>query len=93
MKKTHTKRGFEIIEFMDDYGAECSLQESSSAEESKIWLGCDNANPKMLNPDGHGWVPIEMPEDYIANTRMHLTRKQVKSLLPHLIRFAFLGRF
>ena len=92
MKKDHTCRGFEIIKFTDSYGVECSLQESSSAEESKIWLGCDDANPKMLNPNGVGWVPVEMPEDYIANTRMHLTEKQVKSLLPHLIKFAFLGK-
>ena len=34
-----TPRGLVKIEFMDDNGDACTLQESSSADEPKIWLG------------------------------------------------------
>jgi len=94
MKIQKTIRGFDIIKFKDSYGVECSLQKSSSAEDDKIWLGCDNADPKMFVPDKNpSWRPVLMPDDYIANTRMHLTREQVKSLLPYLQRFAETGDF
>jgi len=39
VKITHTLRGFELIEFLDDNGQECRLSQSSSAEAYKIWLG------------------------------------------------------
>lgn len=97
MKKENTYRGFEIITFIDSYDAECSLQESSSAEESRIWLGINDADPKIMAKDttegGVGWVHFHVPKNVSMNTRMHLNRKQVKSLLPHLVKFAFTGRF
>lgn len=54
-----TNRGFEIVEFEDEYNAKCSLQISSRAifeNENGIvddplgwvWLGVDNASPKIL---------------------------------------------
>lgn len=96
MKIEKTCRGFDYSEFVDSYGAKCSLQMSSSAEEPKIWLGCDDADPKMLaskTPEGgNGWVSIPMPDEYIANTRMHLTMKMVRRLLPSLIKFSITGR-
>jgi len=44
MKDSKTQKGFEITEFEDTYGVECSLQMSSSAEEDKIWLGVNHVN-------------------------------------------------
>lgn len=35
----HTKRGFALIEFKDQYGAACSLQKSSLATADCVWLG------------------------------------------------------
>lgn len=90
MNVEHTPRGFGRIEFTDRYGVECSLQKSSLATEDAIWLGCNEANPQTLIP-GEGWKPVPMPEEYIANTRMHLTRKQVSELLPHLQKFVETG--
>ena len=83
-----TGRGFEIISFEDRYGVKCSLQQSSLAEYEKpgisaVWLGCDDANPRILVP-GKSWQPVPMPEGYIADTRMHLDRKQVAALIVHL---------
>lgn len=66
MKIDKTDRGFNITLFNDDNGNRCSLQESSSADESKIWLG-------------------------VSPHRMHLTRGQVKELLPHLKKFVKTG--
>lgn len=89
-----TGRGFEIVKFTDRYGAECSLQQSSLASEAAIWLGCDDADPKMFIPNGNpSWRSIPMPEGYIANTRMHLTRPQVEALIEHLQSWLDTGSF
>lgn len=88
----NTQRGFEIVEFTDRYGAACSLQQSSLADEPAIWLGCANADPKVLIP-GNGWQPVPMPEGYIANTRMHLTGPMVEGLIEHLQSWLDTGSF
>ena len=94
-----TGRGFEIINFADRYGISCSLQASSLAEYEKpgtsaIWLGPDDAQPKVLaskagsvgvkTEETTGWVPYPMPSEVSLATRMHLDRKQVKALIGHL---------
>ncbi len=84
----HTSRGFEIIDFKDRNGVACSLQASSIAEYEKpgtsaVWLGCDDANPRILLP-GKGWTKVEWLPDTIADTRMHLNREQVAALIVHL---------
>lgn len=85
-----TERGFARIDFEDLYGIACSLQKSSLATADAIWLGCNDADPKVLIA-GAGWQPIRMPDEYVANTRMHLSREQVIELLPHLQKFAETG--
>lgn len=90
MKRRLTERGFPLWEFKDHNGTQCSLQESSLATAHAIWLGCDDANPRVL-VRGKGWIPVEVPEGTIFNTRMYLTRRQVKRLLPRLISFAMYG--
>lgn len=92
MEVTHTNRGFELIEFKDEYDIECSLQESSLASKRCIWLGCNKANPRVLVP-GQSWQPVPMPADYIADTRMHLDEEQVKALIVHLQRWLDAGTF
>lgn len=39
------------------------------------------------------WLGVDIDLDGKENTRMHLTREQVKELLPHLQRFAETGDF
>lgn len=48
MQTDKTKRGFNISEFTDRYGAKCSLQKSSLATEECIWLGITNPNPRIM---------------------------------------------
>lgn len=57
MKVTTTGRGFEIIEFDDDHGEACSLQQSSATGferfergpgQDYIWLGIQETHPKIL---------------------------------------------
>jgi hypothetical protein len=95
MKFTKTDRGFALIEFTDRYDAPCSLQKSSLATEDAIWIGVDDADPKILaskvQEGGTGWVKYPIPEDVSLNTRMHLTREQVAELLPHLQKFVDTG--
>lgn len=90
MQPGKTNRGFTLLEFEDRYGVKCSLQKSSLATEDAIWFGCNDADPRVMLP-GTGWTPIKMPTEYAANTRMHLTQEQVRTLLPYLQRFAETG--
>lgn len=95
MKKEITQRGFEIIEFKDSKGVECSIQQSSSATEEAIWFGCNDADPQYFVPLGNpSWRKLEKPSearDWVFNTRMHLTREQVAELLPILKHFSETG--
>jgi hypothetical protein len=72
IKLTQTSRGLLIGEFEDRYGKKCSVQESSLATESCIWLGVD------VNADGQD----------VEHGRMHLTQVQAAELIPFLRYFA-----
>jgi hypothetical protein len=99
--ETVTDRGFALIRFVDLYGQPCSLQESSLATKEAIWLGVDDARPKVLHGDAKrlgidtqasfGWVDYPLPPEVECITRMHLTRAQVAQLLPVLERFVRTG--
>lgn len=101
MKVGHTARGFALIEFTDRYGAKCSLQKSSLATEDAIWFGPNDADPKIMashaqslditTDEKTGWIKYPIPNEVVFNTRMHLTRTDVRKLLPHLIRFVLIG--
>ena len=90
MKRKKTQRGFTVIEFTDRYGKSCSLQKSSLGTEYAIWLGIDDAEPRILI-EGKGWTPVKFPENTLFTTRMHLTQKDVKKLLPLLQKFVETG--
>lgn len=90
MKVKKDCRGFSRIEFTDHYGRSCSLSESSLATDEAIWFGRDEANLSVFTDKG--WVPVVLSPDTYVFSRMHLTRKQVKKLLPHLIKFVETGK-
>lgn len=76
---------------MIDFEAEGGLERPGS---SCVWLGCDDADPKYFVPNGDpAWRPVEMPKEYIANTRMHLDRKSVEMLIAHLQSWLETGTF
>ena len=81
----HTQRGFAIHEFEDRNGVRCSLQKSSLTTEDAIWLVAQEIGLKRFEP-GKGWKDVPLEHE------VHLTRKQVKHLLPFLIRFAETGQ-
>lgn len=73
-----TSRGFILCEFHDRYGAKCSVQESSLATESCLWLGVDS----------------DLNGNDVEYGRMHLTQDMARKLLPilrHFIREGTLG--
>jgi len=102
---TKTQRGFKRGEFTDAYDEKCSIQESSAGNEACIWLGVNDANPLIMSKDAirlglreqtfdegdNGFVPYEIPKEVLLTTRMHLTRSQVKKLLPLLHHFVKTG--
>jgi hypothetical protein len=101
MEKKKTNRGFELGEFKDYYGNECSIQKSSLATEDAIWIGINDPDPKVLaskassfgiaTDETTGWVEFPIPDDVLINTRMHLSREQVANLIPVLQRFVDTG--
>jgi len=105
IKLDKTQRGFATGKFEDRYGAQCSIQKSSLATEDAIWLGVDDPNPQIMSSDAirmglkqrtyteadNGWTPYELPKEVMLTTRMHLTRKQVKALMPLLQKFVDSG--
>jgi hypothetical protein len=101
MRHSKTARGFDLIEFSDLYGVGCSVQASSLATDDAIWIGVDDADPKIharqaglfgiTAEETSGWVPYPIPTVVSLTTRMHLNREQVASLLPVLQRFVDTG--
>lgn len=89
MKFKTTNRGFSFAKFTDRSDVVCSIQKSSLATEDAIWLGCNDADPRILAPEG-GWQKVSIP-GMLCNTRMHLSQDQVKALLPVLQHFAETG--
>jgi hypothetical protein len=93
MEKTYTQRGFGRYDFVDDYGAECSLQLSSSG--IRVWLGCNDIGLRA----GYPWREVSEEElktalkveELVSNNRMHLSVEQVKVLLPMLQKFVETG--
>ena len=93
MEKTYTQRGFGRYNFVDDYGAECSLQRSSSGV--RIWLGCNDIGLRV----GYPWRDVSeeelktllKAEELVSNSRMHLNVEQVKALIPILQKFVETG--
>lgn len=103
-KMEKTQRGFKISNFKDNYGAECSIQESSSAMASKIWFGINDAKPEImvsdvkrlgldipLNGETTGWVEYPVPREVLMHTRMHLDQKTLHNLMPTLESFVDTG--
>ena len=91
-----TERGFGTFTFKDYYGMDCSLQESSLATEDAIWLGISQPKAKIHSCDtkeggDKGWIDIPIPNSIHIPTRMHLTREQVKELIPKLQKFVDTG--
>lgn len=96
-----TIRGFEVQHFKDDYGVDCSIQESS-AWEPHIWLGVHKPDLKIMWKDAEkcgipvptqaGWYDYPIPPEVHIQSRMHLTRKQAKKLAKRLEYFANHGR-
>ena len=92
MKITKTNRGFAVASFKDQYKYDCSIQESSLATKACVWLGLREPNPKQFPGNGTGWHDYKLPDNVQCTTRMHLTQRQVKALLPLLQQFVKTGK-
>lgn len=100
MSASKTNRGFDLVQFKDANGKDCSLQCSSAIGDhddsfdrpgsSFVWLGVDNPIPKLLAKN-EGWKPMSLPEGVLLNGRMHLNREQVGQLVVRLQRWLHVG--
>ncbi|MEG2381825.1 MAG: hypothetical protein RSB38_09030 [Oscillospiraceae bacterium] len=87
--------------FNDYYDAPCTIQQSSVADADAIWFGVDDVKPKVMARDAAkvgvhtlettGWVAYPIPKEVFLSSRMHLTRSQVKELIPILKHFVRTG--
>ncbi len=76
MQTEQTERGFNIIKFTDRYGQACSLQESSLAFESAIWLGVDaGTNQRMHLTQEQVAVLLPHLQEFVENGGIRLTQK------------------
>ena len=80
MKKCKTNRGFRLYTFKDVYNDECSLQESSRADQLNVWLGLDTHEIKTHHVTGE---PL--------GVRMCLNQKLARQIGLKLIAFAETG--
>lgn len=91
MEKGYTSRGFAVFSFRDGNGEKAAIQQSSAAEEPHVWIGVDELKLKRFVP-GRSWSDCPLPEgDVHGNERLHLTRENVRDLLPILQRFVDTG--
>ena len=73
-----TQRGFGIYaEFVDTYGQEVRVQQSSSAEADRVWIFCNKDGKSGFEKSGeiHSYSP-------------HLSRAQAIRLAKALLRFS-----
>ena len=92
MKLVQNQRGFLAGKFTDSYGNSCSIQKSSLATDDCIWLGIDKPGLTVFeNKDMGFYIKTELPENWVVDSRMHLSREQVAELLPALLRFVETG--
>lgn len=89
MKFETNQRGFSIAEFDDLYGNRCSIQKSSAAMYDAIWMGISNPVINVM-VDGQ-WKDVALPEGSVIHSRMHLSQKMVRDMLPALKHFAETG--
>lgn len=87
---TYSDRGFLHGDFKDNYGRNCSVQESSASagdEGGYLWLG---VSEPVLIADLHNGPgkPYQLPDNVTVFSRMHLSQAKVKELLPILQYFA-----
>jgi hypothetical protein len=66
MKKTKTERGFTIILFNDIYDLPCSIQESSLATKSAVWLGVGTGIDRMHLDKTLAKKLIKVLEQFVA---------------------------
>ena len=105
IKIKKTPRGFSMGKFTDFDNQNCKIQKSSLATEDCIWLGVESRPPQIMCSDAirlglrrqtnseadNGWCDYPLPDGVLQFTKMHLTREQVKELLPLLKRFVKTG--
>lgn len=91
-----TVRGFRYVEFVDAYGYECSLQQSSAIGDtdeamenpgsSFIWLGVDDSKPQVMKSQAKS-LGLELPPGEVSGWMPYPIPEEVQiSTRMHLSR-------
>lgn len=96
MSTETTERGFAFVKFNDMNGVACKIQKSSIATDDAIWFGAEKIGlQEFVAFRQPAWQEVELEQNerhhYIANNSMHLSRDQLRELLPILQRFVETG--
>ena len=93
MEKKITSRGFQYIEFSDQKGQVCSIQESSLYYPC-VWIGLNDASPMIMaskaqangipTKETTGWINYPIPDDVSISTRMHLDKRMLRKFIDTL---------
>lgn len=76
IKLYKTQRGFLRGDFTDLYGSKCSIQESSLADISALWLGVHEGSAEYETQN---------------SSRMHISVEMAAALIPLLKKFVKTG--
>lgn len=79
-KRKYTSRNFQVIDFKDERGKECSLQQSSAILDFEDSMECPGSSAV--------WLGIDK-----GNQRIHLDRDQVSTLRGYLGHWLEYGKF
>lgn len=77
---TRTNRGFGVVEPLDAMGNIISIQESSSASQAKIWLGCATKNQVFIWKDKTLQPYVFERGDVLLQDRLHLNTSKARRL-------------
>lgn len=71
LRNQTTERGFRRLEFTDQFGELCSIQESSIIGNPTIWLGCGSNRMLLTQEMAKGLIPIL--KNFIQNGSLDAT--------------------
>lgn len=91
MMEKVNRRGLIKLVFEDTYEIPCSIQESSAADDSRIWLGTQPQTMTVFEDSLGKYVKMTIPKNFQIDTRMHLNQAQAAELITVLQKFVDTG--
>ena len=92
LRETIDNRGLKVIEFRDICDIEFSIKKCPN---ELLQININDSEPSILkyDPDDNReeWIDYSIPEDTYVNIKIHLSKEQVKEIIPILCNYAYTG--